>query len=246
MSATGTTARECIVDAFTAIQVYSPGEPLQGSDLGRGFETLNDMLESWSNESLTTYALILQGLTMIPGQYKYTIGVGAELDMTRPIRIPEGFGTAFVLDNTGNRYPLEIIQEDRWNQIGNIAQVNANIPLYLWYNPQYPWGIIHLYPIPTVSFQVFFNSYLQFERFDDINVNVFLPPGYVLAIKRNLALELAPYYPTAVVSQRLDESARIAKGNVKRSNFKPVVAQYDGELVAKAKATFNIYRDTGG
>lgn len=225
--------------------MYSPGEQALDADVARSFEVLNDMLGSWSNESLTTYATLEQSLTFNPGQFQYTIGVGAELDMTRPLRLRHGFGTAFVLDTTGNRYPLTVITQDQWNLIGNIAQVNANVPQYLWYDPQMPWGILNFYPIPNIGWQVFWDSYLQFTRFPTLDVHAELPEGYDLALKGNLALQLRPYFPAAVITPELRESAERAKGNVKRTNFRETRAKYDSELVSRAKATFNVYRDTG-
>src|SRR5271166_2450955 len=239
------TARDVIQDAFESIQVYTPGEQALNADMSRGFNVLNDMTDSWSNESLTTYATLEQSLTFVPGQYQYSIGPGAFVNATRPLRLRHGFGAAYILDQTGNRYLLTVIPQDWWNQIGNIAQVNANIPQYLWYDPQFPWGILNFFPIPNTGYQVFWDSYLQFTSFPDLDTAVVLPPGYVMALKRNLGLELAPYYAMAVVSPRLTQAAERAKANVKRTNFRETVAKYDPELVARARATYNIYRDTG-
>jgi hypothetical protein len=225
--------------------VYNPGESILPADLAQGFDILNDMLDSWSNENATTYAVLEQSLTFTPGIYQYTIGTGAFVDTTRPLRLLLGFGAAYVMDQTSNRYPLEVITQDRWNEIGNISQVNANIPMYLWYDPQYPCGVLNFFPIPNIGYQAFWDSYLQFTRFDTIDTDANLPPGYTMAIKRNLALELAPFYPNAVVSQRLTDAAERSKGNVKRTNFRETIAKYDPELVSKSRATYNIYRDVG-
>lgn len=240
------TARQIVQDAFESIQVYSPGEICLDADLGRGFEILNDMLDSWSNESLTTFAVLEQSVVLIPGQYQYTIGVGAYIDAERPLRILDGFGSAYILDPVGNRYPLDVIRQDRWNQIGNISSVQANIPLYLFYDPQFPWGILNFFPVPNIAYTAFWDSYLQLARFPGLDVEANLPPGYSMAIKRNLGLELGLYYPDAVVTPQLLSSAQIAKANVKRTNFRPTIAQYDGEIVSKSKASYNIYRDTEG
>jgi len=239
------TAAQIIEDAFQSIQVYSPGEIILPADMARGFKTLNDMLESWSNESLATYATLEQSLTFIPGTYQYTIGPGAMIDGPRPIRLTHGFGTAYVFDQTANRYPLEVINRDRWNQIGNILRVNANVPLYLWYDPQMPWGILNFFPIPNIGWQAFFDSYLELARFEDLTVEMGLPIGYSMALKRNLALELKPYYPNAVVTPQLQTAAERSKANVKRTNYRATIAQYDAEIVSRAKSTYNIYRDTG-
>lgn len=238
------TARQIIQDAFEAIQVYTPGEICLDPDIGRGFEVLNDMIESWSNESLTTYAELQQQVVLTPNKYQYTIGVGADIDTVRPLRILDGFGSAYILDPIGNRYPLEVIRQDRWNQIGNINQVQANIPLYLFYDPQFPWGVVNLFPIPNIGYTAVWFSYLQFSTFPSLDVDANLPPGYTRALKRNLSVELGPYYPEAALSQPLILAAATAKANVKRTNFRPTIAQYDSSIVSKSKASYNIFRDS--
>lgn len=237
-----TTARRVIQDAFEAVQIYAPGEIALDADIGRGFEVLNDMVESWSNEALTTFAVLEQSVTLIPNQYQYTIGVGAYIDTVRPLRILEGYGSAYILDQVGNRYPLEVIRQDRWNQIGNIVAVQANIPLYLFYDPQIPWGILNFFPIPNIGWQAFFDSYQQLATFPGLDQVLNFPIGYDRALKRNLAIELRSYYPDAIVTPELKEIAAVAKANVKRTNFRPTIAQYDDEIVSKSKATYNIYR----
>ena len=241
-----TTAREAISDALRSLQVYAPGEDIADADLAQGLVTANDMLRSWSNEQLTCYATLQQSVTFNPGQYQYTLGPGGDIDGVRPLRLTGGFGTAFILDQTGNRYPLTILELDKWEQIGNIAQVNANIPQYLYYDPQFPRGILNFYPIPNIGYQAFWDSYLQFTGFQFLDQNVNLPDGYGLAIKRCLAVELITYYPDSKVTPTLLRSADTAKANVKRTNTREVVAQYEGALISRSKATYNIFRDSPG
>lgn len=236
------TAREIIQDAFESIRVYSPGEQCLDADFGRGFSTLNDMMDSWSNEALTTFAFLEQSVTFTPGKYQYTIGVGGDIDTVRPLRLRLGFGSAYVLDSTGNRYPLTVIEQDWWNLIGNISQVNANIPSYLFYDPQMPWGILNFYPIPNIGYTAFWDSYLPFSQFPDLVTEAGLPPGYDMALKRNLGIALVPYYPTAIVTPELRQAAAESKGNIKRTNFKVPIAAYDPEIVSKSRGTYNIYR----
>ena len=239
-----TTARAIIQDAFESIRVYSPGEQCLDADLARGLVTLNDMQDSWSNEALACFAFLEQSVTFTPGKFQYSIGVGADIDTVRPLRLRHGFGAAYVLDTTGNRYPLDVKEQDWWNLIGNISQVNANIPRYLFYDPQMPWGVLNFYPIPNIGYTAFWDSYLAFTRFPSLDTSIEFPPGYDLALKRNLGLALEPFYPNAIISQHLIISASESKGNIKRTNFKAPIAQYDSALVSKSRATYNIYRDT--
>ena len=204
------------------------------------------MLDSWSNESLMTYCITEQSGTLNPGQYQYTIGPGGYFNTTRPLRILGGGGTCYVVDNNGNRYNLEVVPQDRWNLIGNIAQVTANFPNTLFYDAQYPLGIINLYPIPTISWTLYFDSYIQLTDFANLTTVMSLPPGYQAAIQDNLAVEIWRFFKPDNVPVRPDlmRSAMMSKGNVKRTNIKEVIANYDSELVSRANGTYNIFTDS--
>jgi hypothetical protein len=236
-------ARDLIQDSLEKIRVYSPGEQALDADISRGFNVLNKLMDSWSNESLSCYANLEQSGALLPGQYQYTIGAGGFFNMVRPLRILDSPGTCYVLDNNGNRYNLEVVPQDRWNLIGNIAQVTANFPNTLFYDAQYPLGIINVYPIPTISWTLFWDSRLQLSEFSSLNTQMSLPPGYEKAIVDNLSLDLIPYFkdetfqvPPLWIKQAMD-----SKGNIKRTNIREVLAGYDPELVSRANGSFNIY-----
>lgn len=243
-----TTALDLITDALQGIGVYAPGEAISSADSSLALQRLNTMLDSWSNESLMTYCILEQSGTLIPRQYQYTIGTtgSPSFNMTRPLRILNSPGTCYVLDDTGNRYNLEVVPRDRWNLIGNIAQVTANFPNTLFYDPQYPLGVINLYPIPNVGWTLFWDSYLQLTDFSNLTAVMSLPPGYQAAIQDNLAVELWRFFkPDNVPIPQLTLAvAARSKGNVKRTNIREVISDYDSELVSRASGQYNIYSDS--
>ena len=228
--------------------VYAPGEPVSSADMTQAFTRLNDMLDSWSNESLTCYAILEQTGTLIPGQYQYTIGTsaGANFSMTRPIRLIKTPGSVYVVDSSGNRYTLQVVERDQWNLIGNIANVTSDFPNVIFYDPQYPLGIINVFPIPNIGWQMYWDSYLQLTDFASLTTQLSLPPGYAKALKDNLALELWPYFKqdNSVPSALLVSTARISKGNVKRSNYRLNTALYDPEIIRTGQGSYNIYSDS--
>jgi len=240
------TARDIIQDSLERLGVYAPGETMGDADAERGLTVLNDMLDSWSNESLTTFEILEQTGALQVGVSSYTIGAGGVFNTTRPIRILDGPGAAYIVDSSQNRYPLNVVPKAYWNQIG-LLTVTSNIPDTLYYDNAYPLGIINIFPVPLISYSIYFDSYLQLVDFANLSTAVSLPPGYIKAMKDVLAVELWPYFkpdgsdPSAV----LIEAASKSKANVKRANLRENVAQYDQEIVSRATPTYNIYRDSG-
>ena len=238
-----TTALDLITDALLGMGVYAPGEPITAADSSFCLQRLNTMIDSWSNEALMTFAILEQSGTLIPGQWQYTIGTGGNFNMTRPLRILASPGSCYVQDSNGNRYNLEVVPRDRWNLIGNIAQVTANFPNTLFYDPQYPLGVINVYPIPNVGWTLYFDSYLQLTEFATLATAMSLPPGYQAAIQDNLTVELWRFFKPdgAQIPPSTMAIAARSKGNVKRTNTRENLANYDSELVSRANGSYNIY-----
>jgi len=215
--------------------------------MARGFSLINQMIDSWSNESLTCYAVVEQSGVPNVGQTSYTIGPDptADFPMQRPIRLITGPGAAYLMDTNNNRYPVQVIARDEWNLIWNLVAVTSNLPNTIFYDPQFPLGVINIFPQPNTSgITLFWDSYLQLTDFASLSAPVGLPPGYERAIQQNLALEFEPYYPNAVITQLLRMQAAESKGNVKRSNIRPVKAVYDRELSRGGGRPYNIYSDS--
>jgi hypothetical protein len=167
--------------------------------------------------------------------------------MTRPIRLIEGPGSAYVQDGNGNNYQMEVVPRDKWNLYANRTNVvTSNFPNILFYDPQFPLGIINVLPFPNAPYTMFWDSYLQLSDFANLQTEVSLPPGYALAIKTNLAVALKPYFDDAQLDPVVLARALESKGNIKRSNMRAVVALYDAEIVSRAGVSYNPYTDSVG
>ena len=238
-----TTAQDIIQDALEMIGIYAPGETMSGADSSRGLTVLNDMIDSWSNESLACYAINENSHTLTPNQFQYTIGPGGDINTTRPLYIIDTPGSAFIKDPQGNRYQIDVVPRDDWN-LSPSDQTTSNVPSQLFYDPQYPLGIINLYPVPTLGWTLYFDSYLQLVEFTGLTSTINLPPGSTLAVKTNLAVALQPYFATAQLSEVVANRASVSKGNIKRTNIRPVTAVFDPEIISRAMPTYNIFTDS--
>lgn len=243
-----TTAKDLIQDALERLGVYAPGETISDADAERGLNVLNDMMDSWSNESLTCYAIKEQSGTLVVGKNSYTVGTGGDFAVDRPLKILDGPGTAYILDTNSFKYPVQVVQRDTWNRIASSANtsVTSNIPDTMFYDPQYPLGIINLFPTPNITYTLYWDSYAPFSDFSSLTAVMSLPPGYKLAIESNLALEISPYFKPDTWSPPplLLRTARLSKANVKRTNSRLNVAVFDPEIVARSSYIYNIYNDS--
>ena len=242
------TAGTMFSDSLELLGVYDPGEPLTAADAQRCMNTSRQMLDSWSNESLTCYAILEQSAPLVPGQQSYTIGPGGNFNMTRPLRIIGAPGSVYVQDSNGNNYGVNVVSRAQWNMIGNrdASVVTSNFPDTLFYDPQFPLGVMNFNPTPSSSYTAFWDSYLQLVDFTSLSDPLNLPPGYELAIVTNLALMLKPFYLDAQLDPAVVAQASASKANIKRTNTRRQVSIYDQAIVSRTGVSWNVYTDRTG
>lgn len=239
------TALDIITQALRRIGVYGPNDTITDADAQDCLVRLNDMLDMWSNENLMCLTELEQSGALVVAQNSYTIGSGGNFNVTRPIKIKDGAGAAYIQDTNGNNFPVDVVQRDQWNLIGNRgSSITSNYPTTFFYDPQYPLGVLNVFPTPNTTFTAFWDSYLQLTDFATLSSSFSMPPGYKKAMQDNLAIEIWPDFWGDGAPQLLTELASKSKAAVKRANTRPVVAVYDPELVSRSQSSYNIYRDS--
>ncbi len=241
------TALDIIQDSLQLLQVYAPGEPLSDADAERMLSVLNDMLDVWSNLTLSCFTILEQSFPLVAGQQQYTVGPGGQINGQRPLKVLDGPGTAYVQDFNGNNYGVSVVPRDQWNLYGNRSiLIQSDFPDTLFYDPQFPLGIINVMPVPTINYTMFFDSYSQLSDLASLTATMSLPPGYKRAIVTNLAKTAKPYFLKAQLDPLIIEEAMRTHGDIKRTNMRPNVAVMEPELVSRAQVSYNPYTDRVG
>lgn len=240
-----TTARDIINDSLSEARVYAAGETPSDADSQLCLRLLNRMMGSWSNETLACFATLTQSGVLVPGLSAYLVGPGSTFQAVRPLKIAEGPGAAYLSDGLGNNYPVDVVPQDIWNQIGN-RTTTSQIPDTMFLDSQFPVGVLNLFPVPSIAYTLYWTATLQLQEFADLSTVVSLPAGYEDALVHNLTIRLKPHFKGAQIDPIIVELARETKAAVKRTNIKEVESSYDGVIVSKASGTYNIYRDGRG
>lgn len=237
------TAQDVIQDVFVRCKVYAPGVTVIDADNQWAFTRMTDMLDEWSNASLICFANLEQSFTLQNEKNQYTIGPGGDINQVRPLTILTGMGAAYLMDTNANRYPVNVVEQDQWNSLG-LLTITSQIPDTLFYDPQFPLGIINIFPTPSMQYQMFFDSRLQLADLTDLTTEFSLPPGYMSAIKSNLTIRLWNDYkqgdPPAF---RMMEAAE-SLAAVKRTNIRQSPAVYDSAIVSRSGGSYNIFSDS--
>ena len=202
-----TTARSIIKRALQRNGVLTKGESPDGDEAQDGLLLINDLLQSWSNDSLLIYARQLESFPLVSGQQTYSIGVGGDFNTTRPLQVLSAFTRIGGID-----YNIDIISDTEFDTITQKG-ISSSIPSVMYYQTGYPLGQLNIYPVPTVG-TLYIRTEKPLTEFATLDTDVELPPGWERALIYNASMELAGEYGQPV-SQETYQLAMDALNKIK-------------------------------
>lgn len=230
------TALKIINGALRLLQVAADDVVLTDSEANDALEALNQMLDSWSNESLMLYHVTREQFTLTPGLNPHTIGLAGNLATDVPLNIEAATVTVGGVD-----YPIIPVDYDDYAVI-KLKTLSNVYPEYLYFDKSSPvLGQIYLYPVPSTASTFNLYSRKALTKFSSLTDDITLPPGYERALKYCLAVDIAPEYQIGA-GQDIIALAVEAKAKLKRTNKRPLTLQIDpAALAVSGKRRFNIY-----
>jgi hypothetical protein len=230
-----TTVLDIIKSSLRSINVLGLNEAPDAQMASDSLQALNFMLSNWSNDGLNVYSQEQQTFNVSSGTSQYAIGSGATWDGNRPLKI----NAAYISEGTTDYY-LDEITEKEYNDISD--KETTGIPRLFYYNQTFPNGTVTLYPEPDSAYTITLSNDVVFSDYSSTSATISMPPGYLYAIKYNLALELAAeFLELREMNPWLIEQARKGLTAIKKTNKqKTPVKTYDPILIRRK--TFDIDR----
>ena len=149
----------------------------------------------------------------------------------RPLRINPGYTRITASGNTGLDYWFDVISLGDYNEIG-YKGVPGPWPYIVCYQPTFPYGTMYVYPNPQTAGQVYLYTDVILSDFTTVNQTIQLPQGYSRALKKLLAIELAPEYGKNPGPELLRQAWE-ARTFIKSLNETPVQKlRYDSALMS--------------
>jgi hypothetical protein len=183
------------------------------------------------NAGANTVTLSANATATVSSAETFTYTVPGNFAIARPIKITNAFTRITTAGTTGLDYPIDFEGgRDKYNAIG-LKGIQAPWPVVGWYNPTFPYGNLYFYPNPSGSGSLHLFTDTIFSDFSSLSQAINLPQGYARAMKKNLALELAPEYgktPTPLLVKQAKESLQY----IQAVNAQPALqAFYDRDIV---------------
>lgn len=232
------TANDVINGALRLLGILASGETSGANEANDGLISLNDMIDTWSNEKLLIYEEAYETFALNAGQQSYQWGTGAaDFNSPRPQKLRD-VNWQQVSPTTTLELPVEILNLDQWAAI-SIKQISSNIPTRCWLEMTYPNATLWVWPQPSVSGNLVIWSWKQLTDIALLTTTLTLPPGYTRALRYNLALELAPEYGRQV-DPLVEAHAIESKAALKVMNSKILLMGCDPATLNK-RSTWNWY-----
>lgn len=172
------------------------------------------------------------------GADTFTYSVPGDIKMNRPLRFRDGFTRANTSGIANLDYAFEMISFDRYKE-ELLKNVQGPWPYVAAYQPTFPYGTLYVYPAPGSNYVAHLFTDLIISDFAATTTAYSMPQGYSRALKKLLALELAPNYGKTP-SPLLITQAKEAKELIKAVNDTPVVTLRFDSAIANAQV-----RDAG-
>lgn len=182
-----TTIRELLTSAFRKAGVLSLNQTPSASMINDALSALNNLLDSWSNDSSFIVARAWETFPIVSSQSTYTIGPGGDFNTSRPLNICGSYVRLGTVD-----YPVVTIDDEIYTTQIMIKNITG-IPEWLSYDNGFPIGKIRLFPVPSAAYQLFILSEKPISDFG-LDDDVTLAPGWKRAIIFNMADEICGDY----------------------------------------------------
>lgn len=230
------TALDLITTSAKKLGAIQAGEELTASEANDSLDILVSWLDSESTVKDMIYHIQQESLTWTGGSASLTIGSGGDFNTTRPVKIAEGthFRDTNTIDN-----PVTILRDRASYDRLPSKTDTTTFPEFLYYEPDFPLGVLYVYPVPTSSITFNLNSWKQLQAFTALTDNLSMPPGYQWMIENNLAVHLESVFnipcPATVVRE-----AAVSKKRLKRINHVPITSFDEAAFITTGKRRTDI------
>ena len=231
-----TTAGELINGALRLIGMLAESEVPSAATSNDALAAMNQMIDSWNTERLSTFSTQDQVFNWAPGLIHRTLGPTGDFVGNRPIQLDDS--TYFRDPTNGVSFGIKIINQQQYDGIA-VKTVTSTYPQVIWLNMNYPDIEMFVYPVPTKVLEWHFISVDELTQPADLATTLAFPPGYLRAFRYNLACELAPEFGVEP-SRQVQRIAMASKRTLKRINNPDDIMSLPYSLVG-TRQRFNIF-----
>lgn len=187
-------ALDIITQALVVCGSQDVGEPLSAEDAQTGLASLNQMMDTWNTSELLIFTIQRLTFPLVNNQQTYAVGSGGDFNIPRPPRIQR----YSIITNQNPQIPLELVIKDlslsEWQAIP-VKTIPPALPLAVWDDKGFPLRLLNYWPPPIDGVLAVIYPWIALSYFPDLVTRFTFPPGYMEAIKYNLAFRFLIEFP---------------------------------------------------
>ncbi len=182
------TVKAFVNDSYQIVSANSPTIGLQGNDLTKGVQFLNELVSSFSGTGLMiTVDKEIETAVIAFQQFVTFAASGADVNDGRLANIENAW-----LELSGVTYPLIPISDHSFNEQYKYAPLNG-LPIYAIIVDRVDSTRLQLYPAPSQEYQLFVYGKFELPLFVPTGTMGELPSYFMRYLKLALAKDLARY-----------------------------------------------------
>lgn len=236
---------QLLTNALQDAGVVGLDESIEPEMLNRAFRQVNWLLAQWARKRWLVYAI--QDYSFVcTGAQTYSVGLGQTVNINpRPDRLEYAFLRFLGQSPTPVDIPIKIIASHE-----NYAQITVKtigtIAWKIFYQPNWPLGVLFPWPIPQGGgqYEIHIGLKTVLPRFNSIQQPVNFPPEYSAALNWALARRLRASYQMSA-DPTVDSLARDALNTIRLANTAVGVLSMPRELRTNGGRAYDYRGDTG-
>lgn len=237
-----------LTDALVTAGVEGLDGSIEPEVLNKAFRIANRMISQWQHERYMVYQLVDYGFACT-GAATYTVGAGQNFNINpRPDRLE----FAFLRQPTNNGspgpnggtqpfdWPLRIMDAHEDYSSINLKSLGT-FSNAIFYNPGFPIGILHPYPIPSNLYELHILVKQTLPQFASLQSQIILPPEYGAALEWCLARRFKAAFQMPP-DQSINQLAAQGKNTIRKANTQIPTLRYARDLPGMSGGGLYNYR----
>jgi hypothetical protein len=186
-----------INDAMHDAGYLMQGQTANGEQLAKYMRQLEDMINFRQTKGLKLFLNVDTQVTLVVGQALYSFGPAGTVQMTKPLRIVEGY----YIDSNGVRRPLIPLAWNDWIKLGQVNQLGPVTQYLVDKQPAVLNVTLWLIPDATAATgSVHFLFQIQVTNPISLTETMQFPIEWRMALRWGLADDISTGQPAAVVA----------------------------------------------
>jgi hypothetical protein len=227
------------------IGALASGEVPTAAEANDALLVLNQLIDSWDADRLMCFTLTISEFPLVVGQQVYTLGTGGDFNIPRPARVERTSIVSLTNPAQPLELPIDYYTDLDW-QDQPVKIINSSLPQAVYDDGAFPLRNLSFWPIPTQNVNTRLYCWTQLTMFDLNTTDVTFPPGYLEALRYNLATRLMAEMPGDYNAQTFSITTELAISTLARvrSINIPLIQSFCDPALSDDGVYYNYFSDT--